>query len=154
VLIQTPSGQNVVYDAGEDPTRMREYLAGLGVTQVGLAIASHNHADHIGGLAEVLRRYRPQLYMDNGVPATTQTYRRLLEAVAVVGSQLVEPTERRILLGDVTLAVVPPPGIQDWEHNDNSIGLILEYGQFRLSLTGDSEPREWAWWLVNHPELL
>ena len=25
VLIQSPSGQNVVYDAGENPTRMRDY---------------------------------------------------------------------------------------------------------------------------------
>src|SRR6478752_7027312 len=69
VLIQSPSGQNVVVDGGENPSRMREYLEGIGVAQVGLVIASHNHADHIGGLAEVLRRFSPPFYMDNGVPA-------------------------------------------------------------------------------------
>jgi beta-lactamase superfamily II metal-dependent hydrolase len=51
VLIQSPSGQNVVYDAGEHPTRVRDYLTGLGVSNLGAAIASHNHADHIGGPA-------------------------------------------------------------------------------------------------------
>lgn len=154
VLIQSPSGQNVLYDGGEDTTRVRDYLVGLGISEVGLAIASHNHADHIGGLAEVLRTFRPRFYMDNGVPATTQAYTGLLEAVAEAGSQLLEPTQRRILLGDASLVVVPPPGIAAWDQNDNSIGMVLEYGNFRLSLMGDAEQREWAWWFTNHRDLL
>jgi hypothetical protein len=113
-----------------------------------------NHADHIGGLPEVLRTFRPQFYMDNGVPATTQVYARVLEAVAEVGSQLFEPTARRITLGDAALVVVPPPGVAAWEQNDNSIGVMIEYGSFRLSLAGDAEPRQWSWWLVHQSEPL
>lgn len=154
VLIQSPSGQNVVYDAGEHPTRVRDYLTGLGVSHLGAAIASHNHADHIGGLAEVVKHFRPRFYMDNGVPTTTQTYARLQEAVAVVGSQLLEPTARRITLGEAALTIVPPPGIPDWDQNDNSIGVVLDYGAFRLSLAGDAEPREWAWWRTHASEWL
>jgi beta-lactamase superfamily II metal-dependent hydrolase len=146
VLIQSPSGQTVIYDAGDSQTRMRDYLAAAGVTQVGLAIASHNHADHIGGLPEVLTRYRPAYYMDNGVAASTLTYARVLEAAAAAGSQLLEPAARRLSLGEVALHVVPPPGIRAWDQNDNSIGLLVEYGSFRLSMAGDAEPREWAWW--------
>lgn len=154
VLIQSPSGQNVVYDAGEHPTRVRDYLTGLGVSNLGAAIASHNHADHIGGLVEVVKHFRPRFYMDNGVPTTTQTYARLQEAVAVVGSQLLEPTARRITLGEAALTIVPPPGIPDWDQNDNSIGVVLDYGAFRLSLAGDAEPREWAWWRTHAPDWL
>ena len=98
--------------------------------------------------------FRPQYFMDNGVPATTQAYARLLEAVTAAGSQLLEPTSRRILLGDASLVVVPPPGIPDWDQNDNSIAIVVEYGSFRLSLTGDAEPRQWAWWLTHHSEPL
>jgi competence protein ComEC len=119
-----------------------------------LAIASHNHADHIGGLAEVLTLFRPQFYMDSGIAATTLTHARVLEAVAAAGSQLLEPVARRVSLGDVTLTVVPPPRIAAWDQNDNSIGLVVEYGAFRLSLAGDAEPREWAWWGTHHPEWL
>lgn len=154
VVIQSPLGPSVVFDGGESPSRMRDYLSSIGVTQVGLVIASHNHADHIGGLTEIVRHYRPQFYMDNGVPATTQAYARLLEAVAGAGSQLLEPTNRRISLADGVLQVIPPPGIADWDQNDNSIGLVVEYGSFRLSLMGDAEPREWAWWLTHHRLLL
>lgn len=154
VLIQSPSGQNVVYDGGDSPTEMRQHLQALGVAQVSLVIASHNHADHIGGLAKVVEAYRPLYYMDNGLPATTQTYLGLLASVRASGSQLLEPTSRRITLGDASLVVVPPPRIAEWDQNDNSVGIILEYGTFRLSLGGDGEPREWAWWLQHYRDLI
>ena len=153
VLVQTPTG-NVVYDAGEHPERMREYLAGIGISSVGLVIASHNHADHIGGLPSLIRAFRPVYYMDNGIPASTQVYARVLEAIAAAGTQLIQPTARKVVMGNVSFTIVPPPGIPDWDHNDNSIGVVIEFGEFRLSLTGDSEPREWAWWRVHQHEWL
>lgn len=154
VLIQSPSGQNVVYDGGERATQMREHLQVLGVSHIDLIIASHNHADHIGGLADVVRQFSPRFYMDNGIPATTQTYRRVLEAVRASGAQLLEPTARRIALGDVSIIVVPPPGVPGWEQNNNSVGIIVEYGTFRLLLAGDAESRQWAWWLEQQSSLL
>ena len=57
MLIQSPLGPDVVYDGGENPSRMRDYLTSVGVSRVGLVIASHNHADHIGGLIEVVRQF-------------------------------------------------------------------------------------------------
>src|SRR5687767_15124661 len=121
VLIQAPAG-SVVYDAGESPDRMRDYLASIGAT-TGLIIASHNHADHIGGLASMLASSRPPYYMDNGVPASTQTYARVLEAARAAGSELLEPITRQISLGEVMLRVIAPPGIPDWDQNDNSIAV-------------------------------
>ncbi len=153
VLIQSPSGQNVVYDAGENPTRMKDYLTKLGVAAVSLVIASHNHADHIGGLPEIFKTFRPPFFMENAVPATTNIYAQTLSAAVMAGSQILEPIQRKITLGEVTLNVIPPPRLPDWDQNDNSIGVIVEYGQFRLSLAGDSEPREWAWQLTLQPDL-
>jgi beta-lactamase superfamily II metal-dependent hydrolase len=154
ILLQAPTGQTMVYDAGGDPLRMAGYLSNLGITQVGLVIASHNHADHIGGLPELVRRTTPLYYMDSGVAAATLVQAQVFDAVAAAGSALLEPIARRITMGDVTLTVVPPPGIRRWDQNDNSIGLVVEYGRFRLSLAGDAEPREWAWWAVNQPAWL
>lgn len=78
-----------------------------------LVIASHNHADHIGGLIEVVRRFQPTFFMDNGVPATTETYATLLQAVSGAGSGLLQPTNRRISLADGVLQIIPPPGIPE-----------------------------------------
>jgi competence protein ComEC len=154
VLIQSPSGQNVVYDAGEHTTRVRDYLAALGVASLSLVIASHNHADHIGGMPDVIRLFRPPYYMENGVPTTTRAYTRVHDAVSAAGSQVVEPVSRRITLGEAALTIVPPPRVPAWEQNDNSIGVVVDYGAFRLSVGGDAEAREWAWWKVHASEWL
>ena len=103
VLIQSPSRQNLVYDGGRSTRGMLAELKRVGVSKVDLVIASHNHADHITGLAAVLETFRPRFYMDNGIPATTLTYGRVLEAVQSAGSQLLEPTARRISLGDLVI---------------------------------------------------
>lgn len=153
VLIRSPSGQVVLYDAGEREANVLGLLQALGVDRLDLVIASHAHSDHIGGMADVIRHYRPRFYMDNGLPHPTFTYERTLEAALEVGAQLLEPTARRITLGEVALRIVPPPGIEAWGQNDNSVGILIEYGDFRSFLPGDAEPRQW-WWLERHPELI
>ena len=131
-----------------------DYLRSIGVTQVDLVVASHPDADHIAGLTAVVDAYKPRFFMDNGVPHTTQTYFELLEAVAGADSRLLEPTARRITLGGVTLQVLPPPGDAGLGNNDNSVGLIIEYGEFRAALTGDAERAQMNWWAANVPDLL
>ena len=124
------------------------------MTQVDLVIASHQDADHIAGLAAVVEYYKPRFFLDNGIPHNTQTYFDLLDAVQRAGSQLLEPTARRITLGEVTLQVIPPPGDASLGNNDNSVGLVVEYGDFSAALTGDAERPEMNWWVENVPDLL
>jgi beta-lactamase superfamily II metal-dependent hydrolase len=155
VLIRSPSGPNVLYDAGDSPSRILAHLEAIELSRLDLVVASHNHADHIGGLAEVVRRFRPRFYLDNGLPATTLTYRRVLEAVQSAGTQLLEPTRRRIQLGDdAFIEVLPPSGTPGWGQNNNVVGLMLSISTFRLSLGGDAEARQWNWWMQHHADLL
>lgn len=154
ILLQSPTGQNLLYDGGQSGAVTLAHLERLGVQTIDLVVASHGHADHIGGLIDVVRHFRPRFYMDNGVPHTTQTYRRLMEALLEAETQLIEPTSRRIALGDAEVFVLPPPGDPEWEQNDNSVGLVLEWGDFRASFGGDAEDRQWTWWLENHPDRL
>ena len=154
VLIRSPSGQNVLYDGGRPAEEVLGYLQSVGVTTLDLVIASHADADHIGGLEEVVRAYKPRLFMDNGLPHDTQTYRGLLTAVRDAGSQVVPPTARRIGLGDASLQVIPPPDDASLSSNDHSVGIIVTYGKFRAALTGDAEVPEFRWWLENVSELL
>jgi competence protein ComEC len=154
VLIRAPDGRAVLYDGGQDGARLMAELERAGVTSLELVIASHNHADHIGGLVAAVERYRPRYVMENGVPHTTRTYERFLRAVAGAGSQRLEPTRRTITLGDVRLRVIPPPGDPALGHNDNSVGLRVEYGAFAATLMGDSQPAQQRWWLAGHGDLL
>ena len=154
VFIKAPSGQGVLYDGGRRSQAPLAYLQAMGITRIDLVIASHQDADHIAGLAAVVDFYQPRFFLDNGIPHTTQTYFDLLDAVQRAGSQLLEPTARRITLGDVTLQVIPPPGLPGLGNNDNSLGLIVEYGSFKAAMTGDAERAEMNWWVENVPDLL
>ena len=73
-LIRSPAGRNVLVDAGPSPTRVADWLRRAKVDTIHLAIASHNHADHIGGMPQVLDRLVVRNYMENGMVATTRTY--------------------------------------------------------------------------------
>jgi competence protein ComEC len=154
VLIRGPDGKNVVYDGGRSSNTVLGYLRNAGVTSLDLVIASHADADHIGGLIRVVEAYRPRYFLDNGIAHTTQTYRRLLEAVEDAGSLYLEPTARSIAMGIVTLRVLPPPGDPGLGQNDNSVGLLVEFGEFRALFTGDAAGREFEWWKRTAPELL
>jgi len=56
-LIQVSRGKTVLIDAGnvgKGKNAVLPYLSGLGITSLDYLIASHYHADHIGGLPEVI----------------------------------------------------------------------------------------------------
>lgn len=153
VLIQAPTGQNVLIDAGPG-VGVVDQLRALGVEGLELFIASHNHADHIGGAAAVLRAFPVGYFMDNGIIHTTATYERLLQAVLEMDVPLLEPERRTIGVGEGVLEILPSPGAPALGHNDNSLGVILRFGEFRAIFPGDAEPRLWRFWLDTSPEVL
>jgi competence protein ComEC len=153
VLIRAPDGRAVLYDGGQHEDRLLAALDRAGVTALEMVVASHNHADHIGGLVAAVERYRPRYIVENGIAHTTRTYERFLRAVAAAGSQRLAPTRRVVMLDAVRLTVIPPPGDPVLGHNDNSVGLLIEYGEFRATLMGDSERAQQRWWLEHHADL-
>lgn len=154
VLIRTPDGRAVLYDGGQDGERLLGHLEAKGVETLELVIASHNHADHIGGLITVIERYRPRYVMENGIPHTTRTYERFLRAIAAAGSLRLDAHRRVITLDSMALTVIPPQGDPTRGQNDNSVGIRVEYGEFQATLLGDSERAQQRWWIEHHPDLL
>lgn len=154
VLIQTPSGHTALVDAGPHTGNTAAQLRAMGVTQLGIVIATHADADHIGGMSDVLAAYPPTYYVDNDQPHTTITYERTMRAAHTAGVTLLEPQRRNIALGDVTLTILPPTGDPTLGQNNNSVGVLITYGNFRAFLPGDAEREQWNWWLTHHHDLL
>ena len=152
VLIRSPEGKTALIDAGRGSIIRR--LEAHDVDTIDIAIASHAHADHIGGMAEVIRRFTVRYYMDNGLPHTTRTYGDLMWTLERSDVTYLQATERTIQLGSVTLRVLPPPHLaaagdphldgrgRPTGQNDQSVGILMEYCEFRALLTGDSEVDE------------
>ena len=138
-LVRSAEGKVALIDAGPSPAIVSQ-LRRHGVDTVDIAIASHAHADHIGGMAAVLGAFPVRYYMDNGVPHTTATYRDLLATLAASDVVYLEASARTLGLGAMTLRVLPLPEAAD--QNNASVGVIVEYGRFRAILTGDSEVEE------------
>lgn len=140
------SGKTALIDAGGSADVVA-YLRAYGVDTIDLVVASHNHADHIGGMTAVLSRTKVRFYLDNAVPHTTASYQRTIQAVATSGAQYLRPTARTISLGAARIRVLPPPASGD--QNNSSVGLLIEYAQFRALFSGDSELYELQHWLSN-----
>lgn len=141
VLLQAPEGQTALIDAG--PGDIVPLLRELGVERIDLMVATHPHADHIGGMRGVIESIPVRFFMDNGEPHTTATYRGLIAALqARPEITYLEATPRTISLGSATLEVLPLLPRGTTEHNDRSITVVLRFGDFTALLSGDSEVRQ------------
>jgi beta-lactamase superfamily II metal-dependent hydrolase len=145
-LIVTPEGKRVLVDAGPGASPVVPYLQSHHYDTLDLIVASHNHTDHIGGMADVIASRVVRTYLDNGIPHTTATYQRTLRAVEASGAQYLQATARTITVGSGRLRVLAPPS-RPVDQNNGSVGILLEYGEFRALLTGDSEQYELGHWL-------
>jgi beta-lactamase superfamily II metal-dependent hydrolase len=155
ILVRSPEGKTALIDAG--PTKsVVSLLRQKGVTSIDLLVLSHHHSDHYGGMAEVVRQFKPRVFLASNSSHTTSSYLKLLQLIRDEGIRVIAPTEtvRKIGLGSVVLSILPQPPDNTQEENDNSIGVRLDYGNFAMLMTGDSEERSRAYWMKNCPTLL
>lgn len=162
-LIVTPERETVLVDTGDwrsDGEEVISYLEARGIERIDHLVATHPHADHIGGHAAVIEHFEEEgsgigAVYDSGQPHNTQTYENYLDAVDAYDHELllVEEGDRLPLDSETVGAVVlnPPAGETDGEFHDNSVALAVEFGEMRYLLTGDAEremesqlSEEWA----------
>ena len=154
ILVRSPEGKTALIDAG--PSRqIVPLLERRGVTSIDLAVVSHHHDDHYGGMDDVVRRFRPRVFLASDSSYTSERYLKLLELVRDRRIPAISPTgsARKLGLGSVVLTVFPRAPADPDEENNNSVGLRLQYGSFSVLLPGDAEGPERRWWEENMPSL-
>ncbi|MDT4895150.1 MAG: competence protein ComEC [Acidobacteriota bacterium] len=152
ILIIAPGGKSVLVDAGTPGSgqAVLDAMKRYNVKQIDLMIATHAHADHIGGADEVLHATKVSTVLDSRVPHTTKNYEDFLAAVNQSGAKYIaaSPGQTFDLGGNAQLTVLAP--IQPFftknqlrsganEPNANSVVARLDYGDFSMLLTGDAE---------------
>jgi competence protein ComEC len=143
VLIETPSGRQVLIDGGKNRKVVSELgkLMSFGDRSLDVVVATHPDADHIGGLPEVISRYDVELYIEPGVESDNSLDNELRSRVVDEKSQtLLARAGQTLDFGDgVRLVIIfPNLNISNWETNDASIVAKLIYGESSFLLTGDA----------------
>ena len=146
-LICLPTGEHILIDAGTSSTQeeLVRQLRSLGAETLDLVVATHPHADHIGGMAAVLEALTvEQIVMpvtsDSSTP-TTQTYETLLDAIEAEGLTVTPAQAGEEIWSDggASLQVLAPNAQSYGDLNDYSVVLRLAYGADSFLFTGDAE---------------
>lgn len=120
---------DILIDAGDKShgDEVVNYLKSQGVDDLELAIGTHAHADHIGGMPEVFEAYEVERYIDSGTVATTQIYKKVMADVAAEECLYnASPTEA-IIYGNLTIQIISP-GNGHKDTNDDSVIAYVTYG--------------------------
>jgi competence protein ComEC len=140
-LILTPHDQTVLIDGGDTDTGIVQYLQSLGVQRIDLMIATHPHADHIGGLVQVLQAMPVTKVVTNGELEATSVYEHFLDAIMAAKADFVIIKRGDVLsLDGIDFLCLNPLDINNPnpDINENSLVFQFTYGQTTFLMMGDS----------------
>jgi beta-lactamase superfamily II metal-dependent hydrolase len=144
------------------------YLTALGISKLNFTVASHHHADHIGGLDEVILRFNPDICYDRGDSYSSAQF---TEYISAVGPRRRTPAVAETLLnlttpnGKITLSTLAVSGnLKNYgyagtsDENTQSIALLLEFisitqDTFKFFIAGDLYSKQESLLVVKNPEL-
>ncbi len=140
-LVQAPDQENILIDGGPvsaGPTVVA-YLKSRNITAIDVVVASHNDADHIGGLVDVLESGIPvKAVVYNGEPVTTTTYIHFTNAMMAQGlTPTPAATGQEYTWGQVSADVLNPQSPFNGDQNEDSLVLLLTYEQVHFLFPGD-----------------
>ncbi|MPM74226.1 ComE operon protein 3 [bioreactor metagenome] len=146
ILLQT-EGKNILVDSGlsDNADKLVAELKKLGVKKVDILVATHPHADHIGGMNAVLKNFEIGKIYDSGQVTTSKMYQKYLKTVKEkkIPFALLRASDRIEFGSDgAVLEVLGPqePLLKDTRSdvNANSIVMRLVYKNFAMMLAADA----------------
>ncbi len=163
-LIVSPSGQSLLIDtgysnfSGRDADRIMAAAKPAHVKHIDAVLITHHHADHEGGVPNLLERFTVGTFYDKG-PSTEEkpdrTYKAYNDAVANQHHQIVKAGDSIPIKGlQVTVVEAAGEPIQrkgeanpfcsgierksdELTENASSAGVLVEYGKFKFADLGD-----------------
>ena len=144
-LISLSTGETMLIDAGESTSAnsVFEELDERGIKDIDILVATHPHADHIGGMLSLLGRYDIGQVLMPDMTSDSKTYVKLLQAIKIESIPLVEAyAGYRFSFGSAVCTVVSPSADDNKDANNESVVIYLDFGDTDFLFTGDME--EWA----------
>ena len=163
-LIQTPSGKNVLIDAGvwrpgynSGEFILLPHFQEAGIEKLDAVVLSHPHADHIGGILSLMEGIPIERIYNSGNGYDSDLYKNYktmaevmgIETIAVqAGDQLeIDPSVLILILG-------PEANNNSDDPNERSVVLNVIYGDSEFLFTGDAGLEQEERLLLNYGDLL
>ena len=143
ILIQCGTHAMLI-DAGDNScgTKVQAYLEKKGVAKLDYVIGTHPDSDHIGGLDVIIYKFDCENVMMPDCEKRTNTYRDVISAMKEKNYINTLPeVGKKYKLGDAEFTILAPSKKYE-DANNNSISIILQYGDRRFLFTGDAEEEE------------
>jgi|LSQX01.3.fsa_nt_gb competence protein ComEC len=150
VHLATPAGRHVLIDAGSNTIKnvgenvLLPYLRRRRAQKAEFIILTHPHADHYSGMHAIATALPVGAFISNGQHEGTETYAQLLGLLAERNIPVHTVTAGwKLSLDGVQIRFLSPPaaylhGTGD-DLNNNSLVLLVSYGNFSCLVTGDAE---------------
>lgn len=147
ILMRSPTNCSILIDGGPPNTlvdSISKYLPPL-QSKIDLVILTHPHMDHMGGLIQVLERYKVEKLWMTGVGYPSAAYDQFKSLVGNV--EYVTAASKYNLCG-IKLEILFPFNIMLGEElenvNNSSIVLVATINDHQVWLSGDAELEEEA----------
>jgi competence protein ComEC len=174
-LIVDPAGEALLVDTGwagfngRDADRIEAAAKSAGVHQIDVAVITHYHGDHVGGVPEIAKRIKIATFVDHGTDAensdrTRGGYAAYLQVAATAKRIIAKPGDQLPLKGMRVQVVAAageaikspvsgagaanplcasePEAPVDPSENAQSVGMLITYGSFRFLDLGDLTKRK------------
>lgn len=135
-------GKAMLIDAGVAGAAddVLDALEEYGVTELEYVVATHPHADHIGGMRKVIKETDVKHVLMPDVTHDSSTFEKLLLMIEQKGLEIDVPQPGdSFTLGSAQCTVLAPIGSEYSDLNDYSIVIMVEFAGRRVLFSGDSD---------------
>jgi competence protein ComEC len=154
IHIETPNDKHLLVDAGRwspggnsGEEVILPYLEENGIQKLDGVLLSHPHADHIGGMEEIIEHIQVDTIYQTAIDYESQLFARYMEKAKQESIAIKNPVAGDIIQIDPSIRIFiigPNAGPGSSNINNHSLAFKLVYGNTSALFSGDAEKRQEA----------